>query len=927
MNALATALLGIAAAGALLLALPNAAVSQSQTTTASSTSPSTFVPIAFGMDAGSVATQAAAGAKPDYGTFWIGPWTLTSGWGGPDAQLDAMRSAGVTPAIHFYYWGDDISPTCVENGCWSSLHNAQKDQAHWQMLADQLVAHLNSKMQGKPVLVFLETEFNKGSVATYEPLDGYLAAKADQIHAGYPAAKVVMALGNWGQSAWPTWDRTAAASDYVGVQGMRGSTRQSATDYQTLYEMTVAGAKTAKADFGKPVVVQDAALSSYPEPDWLSLQRDELKQFFDSRAELHSAGVEALIYRSWKDSPTMDTANWYGEAERHWGLAWPDGTMKPAGQVWVDGVKAERAGAPSPSPTPPPPPPAIALPAGGGSAEAEAFATRTAGGLQSESAAAGGKAWNLWSNGYVQQSFDVAPGTYDVALRARGTPLAGVAPHMAATIGGSPVAADPGTSYSDYTTRLTLGGTVDVKVQFTNDGQSSTEDRNLVVDQVRFTLVPPNRAPVAAFSAAATGLSVDLDASATSDPDGDAVSYAWDFGDGGSAASTGPTASHAYAAGGTYTVTLTASDGKLAGTASRSVSVVQPNRAPTAAFTASMGLLTATVDGGASSDPDGDALTYAWSFGDGTTAVGKTASHAYLGAGAYTIGLTVGDGKLSSSATQDVQALQPNRAPTAAFTATASQLTVAVDASGSTDPDGDPLGYSWAFGDGATATGKAASHAYAKAGTYTVTLTASDGKLSASASRTVTVTAPTSSSATSSSPTPYAATFTVKPSSGEWWQQVHVTASPAPSRVQMSVNGGAWQTMTLQGYGDWTASAHVAKGSKVVFRATAPDGRMASSPTLTWLGASSSTTTTPAFTASFTPKSVGNDWWVEAAVTGNQPIAKVEAKVGSGAWTALSLQDWGSWAKSLNAPNGSPVTFRATSSTGATATSSPVTWT
>src|ERR1044072_5115183 len=127
MNALAKALLGLAAAGALLLALPHAAVSQSQTTTTS-----TSAPIAFGMDAGSVAAQSAAGAKPDYGTFSVGPWTLTSGWGGPDAQLDAMRSAGVTPAIHFYYWGDDISPTCLENGCWSSLHNTQKEQGHRQ---------------------------------------------------------------------------------------------------------------------------------------------------------------------------------------------------------------------------------------------------------------------------------------------------------------------------------------------------------------------------------------------------------------------------------------------------------------------------------------------------------------------------------------------------------------------------------------------------------------------------------------------------------------------------------------------------------------------------------------------------------------------------------------------------------------------------
>jgi outer membrane protein W len=60
---------------------------------------------------------------------------------------------------------------------------------------------------------------------------------------------------------------------------------------------------------------------------------------------------------------------------------------------------------------------------------------------------------------------------------------------------------------------------------------------------------------------------------------------------------------------------------------------------------------------------------------------------------------------------------------------------------------------------------------------------------------------------------------------------------------------------------------------------------------------------------------------------GRPKVAKVEAKVGSGSWTVLAKQDWGTYAKSIHAPNGSLVTFRATSSTGATATSAATTWT
>lgn len=67
-------------------------------------------------------------------------------------------------------------------------------------------------------------------------------------------------------------------------------------------------------------------------------------------------------------------------------------------------------------------------------------------------------------------------------------------------------------------------------------------------------------------------------------------------------------------------------------------------------------------------------------------------------------------------------------APTAAFTPTAQDLGLSVDASASQPGDGSPItSYSWTWGDGtANGTGATATHTYAAPGEYTVTLTVTD---------------------------------------------------------------------------------------------------------------------------------------------------------------------------------------------------------
>ncbi|MGQ0536223.1 MAG: hypothetical protein ACT4PT_09135, partial [Methanobacteriota archaeon] len=269
-------------------------------------------PLKFGMDVASVADQTNAGVAPDYGSFWVGVWNEKSGWGWVDTNLDRLRAAGVTPMVQFYYWGDDISSSCVENGCWSSLHGAQKTRAGWDKLADGFTARLTARMNGAPVVIILESEFNKGTAQGYEPMDGYLAAMAERLRAGYPQATVVLGFGNWNYPGWAMWDRAAAASDAIGVQGMRGSTRDSLSAYLALSDALVAGAQAAQRTFGKPVFIDDVALSSYPEPTWADHQATAMSEIAGRIPDLAAAGVFGMVYRSFRDSPNMDPANYYG---------------------------------------------------------------------------------------------------------------------------------------------------------------------------------------------------------------------------------------------------------------------------------------------------------------------------------------------------------------------------------------------------------------------------------------------------------------------------------------------------------------------------------------------------------------------------------------------------------------------------------------
>jgi PKD repeat protein/subtilisin-like proprotein convertase family protein len=178
---------------------------------------------------------------------------------------------------------------------------------------------------------------------------------------------------------------------------------------------------------------------------------------------------------------------------------------------------------------------------------------------------------------------------------------------------------------------------------------------------------PPNQPPTADAGAVQSGdedALLTFDASGSSDPDGDPLTYLWDFGDGQSTQTNSPMVSHVYAYGGSFDVTLTVDDGR-GGVASSTTAatVTEVNDLPLAdAGGAYSGFENAaiTFDASGSSDFDNldgfiandQVLEYTWDFGDGTvlTTTDPTVDHTYTTANSYSVSLTVSDGIAVSTA-------------------------------------------------------------------------------------------------------------------------------------------------------------------------------------------------------------------------------------------------------------------------------------
>jgi hypothetical protein len=300
----------------------------------------------FGIDVAYARETVKLDMRMTYGSIWAGPWNQKWGWGGIESQLKTAKSNGLVPVIHWWYWGDDISPNVVENGRWDARQGVQKDKAAWSRLSNEL-ANLIVKVMGpnSQTLVVVEPEFNKNGIETYEPFDGMLAEQA-AIFQRKGTIKVVIAFGNWAPDNWSRFSRAVAQSDFVGTQLLQSSIRNAAT-YLKAVDMLVDGARALQTKFGKPCLIIDLALSSYPQEEYEGYQATVISELFARLPELKSAGVRGVIWRQLVDDPKFDTSNYHGTAERFWGLLHSNGRPKAAFASFARGIQSETSSRPA----------------------------------------------------------------------------------------------------------------------------------------------------------------------------------------------------------------------------------------------------------------------------------------------------------------------------------------------------------------------------------------------------------------------------------------------------------------------------------------------------------------------------------------------------------------------------------------------------
>jgi PKD repeat protein len=244
-----------------------------------------------------------------------------------------------------------------------------------------------------------------------------------------------------------------------------------------------------------------------------------------------------------------------------------------------------------------------------------------------------------------------------------------------------------------------------------------------------------NRPPIIVLNGpynAKEGAFVAFNSTGTYDPDGEIVSYHWDFDDG--SISTKPNPTHSYLEKGDYDVKLLVTDNFGLETEEAIKCIISENKPPLSNANgpySSYAEEQIQFSSSGSTDPDDTDLSFHWEFGDGSSSKLSDPTHTYLETGTYIVNLTVSDpsGLYDSDITETIVMPPLPKPPIAKVNGPYTGYTkqpVYFSSTGSYDPDGEITEYLWDFGDGQLSTDQSPSHIYLAENTYNVTLTVVD---------------------------------------------------------------------------------------------------------------------------------------------------------------------------------------------------------
>jgi len=329
-------------------------------------------------------------------------------------------------------------------------------------------------------------------------------------------------------------------------------------------------------------------------------------------------------------------------------------------------------------------------------------------------------------------------------------------------------------------------------------------------DDVVNTTSPTGIAPVAAFIAMDTlitlGDTIQFNDSSSNKP----TSWFWDFGNGDTSILQNPL--YVYPAAGIYTVSLAVSNsfGSDADTMENYITV---NALPVAAFTANK---TSITEGESIQFTDriqftdqstNDPTSWSWNFGDGSTSTLQNPSYTYNTTGSYTVSLTATSATDSYTETKtDYITVSTGggggtNAPVAAFTANKTSITEGESIQFTDQSTNTPTSWSWDFGD-STSTQQNPSHTYNTAGSYTVSLTATNAIGSGTETKTGYITVSAGGAVTGIVVDIDSNVYNTVEIGTQWWMAEDLAATyfDNGTPIALETDDSTWANLTTSGY-------------------------------------------------------------------------------------------------------------------------------